>query len=92
MAEELTTLSLKLHRERTGRDQFATYQKSMQFAGEASGYNISHPMVHGAGVRHYSEKEMKAAGPHSKIPETTPQGTMQWQLRTQTSRFKFHTL
>lgn len=50
MAEELTTLSLKLHRGRTGSDQFATYQKSMQSAGEASGYNISHPMVHGAGV------------------------------------------
>lgn len=34
----------------------------MQSAGEASVYNnISHPMVHGARVRHYSEKEMTAA-------------------------------
>lgn len=61
MAEELTTLLLKLHRGRKGSDQFATYQKFMQSAGEASVYNISHPMVHGARVRHYSEKEMTAA-------------------------------
>lgn len=33
----------------------------MQSAGEAAVYNISHPMVHGARVRHYSEKEMTAA-------------------------------